>query len=93
MDRDRIVELNHDWLDQVAEINRRYGTRPDDAERTLRVQMCIAVAAFVLEEGITAENAERWVAEQIAEFEAKAREANPNPKGPRRQKRTRPAAL
>lgn len=90
MDRDRIIELNHEWLGRVAEVNRRYGTRSGDAESTLRVQMCINVAVFVLEEGITAENAEQWVVERIAEFEAKAREANPNPKASRRRKGGRP---
>lgn len=63
---EEVIALNHKWLDKVAKIAKR---NKASATSVLQIQMQINMAVYVLESGLTAENACEFIDAEIRAFE------------------------
>jgi hypothetical protein len=67
---EEVIALNHKWLDRVAKIAKR---NKASAMSVLQIHMQINMAVYVLESGLTAENACEFIESELRAFEEEAR--------------------
>jgi hypothetical protein len=67
---EEVIALNHKWMDMVAKIAKRYKA---SAMSVMQMHIEISMAVFVLESGLSPENAREFIADKMRDFEAEAR--------------------